>query len=90
MKFFNKVLITLFALLNLISIISSKFRKRNYSKISTDPSYNPLPKNWSTGPRNAFGGGHNYNKYKHYSSRLANYHNYHDTTAQLRHIVKGN
>ncbi len=90
MKFFNSLLLSLFAIFNLINMISSKLRKRNYRKITSDPSYNPLPKNYESGPVNSFGGGHNLNKYKAYSSKLANYHNYHDTTAQLRKTVTGN
>ena len=88
MKFFILLLVALFGL---FQIINSKLRKnsRNYRKIPADPSLNPLPKLWATGPRNAYGGGHNLDKYKKYSSKLAHYHNYHDTTAQLRKVVTG-
>lgn len=85
MKFFITLLLALFGL---FQIISSKLRK-HHRKIPADPSLNPLPKIWATGPKNAFGGGHNLNKYKKYASRLASYHNYYDTTAQLRHAVTG-
>lgn len=84
-----KFIIALFALFQLISLITSKLSKRNYRKIPADPSLNPLPRLWATGPRNAYGGGHNLDKYKKYSSKLAHYHNYHDTTAQLRKVVTG-
>ena len=94
MKFFNSLLLALFGLFQLISLISSKLRKSskakdNHRKIPSDPSLNPLKENWATGPRHAFGGGQNLDKYKHYSSKLAHYHNYHDTTAQLRKVVTG-
>ena len=63
MKFFISILVVLFGL---FQIITSKFKKntRNYRKIASDPSYNPLPKSWESGSRNAFGGGHNLKKYK--------------------------
>ena len=88
MKFF-KSLFTLLALFEIISLISSKLRKRNHRKIPSDPSFNPLPANYQTGPLNAFGGGHNLQKYKAYSSKLVHNHNYHDTSAQLRTVVTG-
>jgi hypothetical protein len=88
MKFFISILVVLFGL---FQIITSKFKKntRNYRKIASDPSYNPLPKSWESGSRNAFGGGHNLKKYKNYSSKLNHYHTYQDTTAQLRKVVNG-
>lgn len=89
MKFNKSILFFLCALFQLISLISSKTKKRNFRKIPADPSLNPLPRLWATGPRNAYGGGHNLDKYKRYASRLAHYHNYHDTTAQLRKVVTG-
>lgn len=92
MKFFNKLILTIFGLFQLISLVSSKTKnrsKRNFRKIPEDPSHNPLPANWATGPRHAFGGGHNLEKYKHYTSKLAHFHNYHNTTPQLRSMVTG-
>ena len=93
MKFFNLLLLTFLGLFKLMTSKSSKkanTRKdpsqanRNYRKVAPDPSYNPLPSSYQTGPRNNFGGGHNHHKYKAYNPKLANYHNYHDTTEQLK------
>lgn len=93
MKFFKLLLLTILGLFKLMSLVSSKKAKtrrhpsqgtRNYRKVAPDPSYNPLPNSYQTGPRTNFGGGHNHHKYKAYNSKIANYNNYHDTTQQLK------
>ena len=89
MKFFISLLVVLFGLFQIISSKLTKKNSGNYRKIPADPSLNPLPRLYATGPRNAYGGGHNLDKYKRYSSKLAHYHNYKDTTAQLRKVVLG-
>jgi hypothetical protein len=93
MKFFKLFILSVVALFNLISLISSKKAKakknypssssRNYRKIAPNPSFNPLPKTWNTGPLNNFGGVHNHDKYKAYTSKLVGYHTYRDTTKEL-------
>lgn len=93
MKFLKSLLLTIFALFQLMSIVNSKLKKRyqrNNRKVPQDPSYNPLPGSWASGPKHGFGTtGQNLDKYKQYSSRLAHYTNYYDTTAQLRKTVTG-
>lgn len=93
MKFFNLLLLTILGLFKIFSAKNAKAKKhpsqgtRNYRKVAPDPSYNPLPNSWQTGPRNNFGGGHNAKKYGSYSSRIADYHQYHDSTQQLKNRV---
>jgi len=93
MKFLKLLLLTILGLFKLMSLVSSKKANskkhpsqgtRNYRKVAPDPSFNPLPNSYQTGPRTNFGGGHNHKKYKVYNSRIADYHNYHDTTQQLK------
>jgi len=96
MKFFKLLILTILGLFHVPSLISSKSAKgrkhpsgatRNYRKVAPDPSLNPLPASYQTGPLNNYGGGHNHAKYKAYNFKLADYHNYHDTTTQLKHRV---
>ncbi len=52
---------------------------RNYRKVHSDPSYNPLPHSYTTGPRNSFAT-HYSRKHMEYNSKLHHAHNYQDTT----------
>ena len=90
MKFSQLLLFTILGLLKFITGSNLQKNKknpsqgtRNYRKVAADPSLNPLPSSWETGPRNNFGGGHNHEKYQSYSGKLANHNQYHDTTRQL-------
>ena len=88
MKFI--VLVFLFALL---SLISSKLRKskRIFTKKEEDPSGNPMPEQYHTGPRHAHGShSQNYQKYKEINQSLALNHKYKDTTPQLKKTILGN
>ena len=78
--------ILLLAIIYVISLVSSKKKvhqdsqgTRNYRHPHSDPSMNPLPNNWHTGPRHDFAV-HNYKKYREQSSKLAHSHGYQDTT----------
>lgn len=92
MKFSKLLILSIFGFFYLLNLVVSKLKKakkhssdstRNYRKVAADPSYNPLPASYETGPRHNFGGGHNHKKYRHYTEKLAQYHNYHDTTQQM-------
>jgi len=52
---------------------------RNYRKLHTDPSYNPLPQSWSSGAINSFAQ-HSPQKYNAYNSQLNNQHSYSHTS----------
>jgi hypothetical protein len=57
---------------------------RNYRKLQTDPSFNPLPHSYNTGPLNNYA----YNapdKYRDYNDGLFTEHHYADTTNQYMH-----
>lgn len=60
---------------------------RNYRKLHTDPSYNPLPQHWTTGPRDNFS---NTPARRHlaYNAGLHHAHHYHDTTHIMADKVK--
>lgn len=88
MKFSISIFVTLFGL---FQITNSKLKKNSrHRKIPEDPSYNPLPKQWDTGAKNGYGGGHNLKKYQNYQSKLHHTHTYQDTTAQLNQVANGN
>ncbi len=56
---------------------------RNYRKTVPNPSFNPLPNNWQTGPRNSLPL-QRPDKYHAYNSKLHNAHKYLDKSAELR------
>ena len=87
MKFFIRYLLFTLVFLNIIKESLSKLGHpsqgtRNYRKHHTDPSFNPLPANYHTGPRYNFAR-HTPAKYKPYNARLSHAHHYKDTTRIL-------
>lgn len=89
MKFARYFLLTILVILKLVSETMAKKKMRhptqstrNYRKLHTDPSYNPLPSHHTTGPRYNFAR-HIPHKYRAYNSGITNLHTYTDTTKAM-------
>jgi hypothetical protein len=87
MKLLRYLLAATLFVFQLVQTLGKKLRHpsqgtRNYRHPHPDPSYNPLPQTYWTGPRYNFAEntGH---KYKGYNARLSNIHHYMDTTKTL-------
>jgi hypothetical protein len=104
MKFVRTLKVFILAIFYILNHISSKKHMnkkhkahqdsqgtRNYRKVHTNPSFNPLPNNWDTAPRHNFSnlGGR---KYHDHVSKLTNSHSYQDSTRVMseraRHLSK--
>ncbi len=96
MKFARYLLLPIILLLQVLSKkVRSKYdpmfdgvsqSTRNYRKLHTDPSFNPLPQSWTTGPRQNFANPNP--KHVAYYSKLHNTHGYHDTTHVMAEKVR--
>jgi hypothetical protein len=75
------IILAIFELVQLRSLPSQS--TRNYRKGHPDPSYNPLPNSWETGPRNSLPL-QRPDKYHRYNSQLFNAHSYEDKTPTMR------
>jgi hypothetical protein len=97
MKFLRTIILTTLVILQLIKETFSKKKwsghpsqsTRNYRKFHSDPSFNPLPATWTSGPRVNFA---NFipKKYKAYNDKLNGVHHWTDTTQGMMKVAQGN
>ena len=79
---FVLIILALFELAQLETLPSQS--TRNYRKRHPDPSFNPLPSSWETGPINNLPLQRPDKGYHTYNSQLFNDHKYEDKTSQMR------
>ena len=88
MKFMKLILliIVLFEIVQLKKQFPSQ-STRNYRKYAPNPSYNPLPNRWQTGPRNSIPLQRPHDSYR-YGEQLHNEHTYVDSTNKMRQLAQ--
>jgi hypothetical protein len=87
MKFMKYILI-IFSFIQLVELRNFRSQaSRNYRKIHTDPSYNPIPDNHNTGGRNINLNLQSTDKYIPYSRKLSHEHSYKDRTNEMKSLA---